>query len=51
MLLCWVWPQHANDDVVQEASDESLAPRSPVRTLGRGGRAKVRLATDSAGLV
>jgi hypothetical protein len=29
MLLCWVWPQHADDDVVREASDKGLASRSP----------------------
>jgi hypothetical protein len=28
-LLRWVRPQHADDDLVREASDESLAPRSP----------------------
>jgi hypothetical protein len=28
-LLCWVWPLHAEGDVVLEASDERLASRSP----------------------
>jgi hypothetical protein len=28
-LLHWVRPQHANDDLIREASDESLASRSP----------------------
>jgi hypothetical protein len=50
-LLCWVWPQQANDGLTREASDESLASRSPIRILGQGGRAKVRPATDSAGSV
>jgi hypothetical protein len=27
--LRWVWPQHADDDVVREASDKGLASRSP----------------------
>jgi hypothetical protein len=51
MLLRWVWPQHVDDDVARQASDECLARRSPVRTLGRGGRPKVRPATDSIGPV
>jgi hypothetical protein len=34
MLLRWVWPQHADDDVVREASDESLASRSPREDIG-----------------
>jgi hypothetical protein len=34
MLLCWVWPQHADDDVVREASDEGLRPRSPREDIG-----------------
>jgi hypothetical protein len=34
MLLCWVWPQHADDDVVRETSDESLASRSPREDIG-----------------
>jgi hypothetical protein len=46
-LLRWVWPQHAEDDVVREAS----RPAAPVRTLGRGRRVKVRPATGSTGLV
>jgi hypothetical protein len=29
MLLHWVGPQHAGDGLVREASDESLASRSP----------------------
>jgi hypothetical protein len=29
MLLRWVLPQHADNDVVREASDEGLASRSP----------------------
>jgi hypothetical protein len=34
MLLRWVWPQHADDDVVREASDESLASRSRREDIG-----------------
>jgi hypothetical protein len=45
--MCWVWLQHADDEVVREASNEVLAPAALVRTLGRGGRAKVRPATGS----
>jgi hypothetical protein len=30
----WVWPQHADDDVVLEASDEGLASRSPREDIG-----------------
>jgi hypothetical protein len=33
-LMCWVWPQHANNGLVQEASDESLASRSPRQDIG-----------------
>jgi hypothetical protein len=33
-LLCWVWPQHADDDVVREASDESLVSGSPREDIG-----------------
>jgi hypothetical protein len=33
-LLRWVWPQHADDDVVREASDENLASRSPREDIG-----------------
>jgi hypothetical protein len=33
-LLCWVSPQHADDDVVREASDEGLAPCSPREDIG-----------------
>jgi hypothetical protein len=33
-LLHWVWPQHADGDVVQEALDESLASRSPREDIG-----------------
>jgi hypothetical protein len=34
MLLHWVWPQHADDDVVREASYEGLASRSPREDIG-----------------
>jgi hypothetical protein len=34
MLPRWVWPQHADDDVVREASDESLVSRSPREDIG-----------------
>jgi hypothetical protein len=34
MLLRWVWPQHADDDLVPKASDESLASRSPRWDIG-----------------
>jgi hypothetical protein len=33
-LLCWVWPQHADDGLVREASDESLASRSHCEDIG-----------------
>jgi hypothetical protein len=33
-LLHWVWPQHADDDVTREASDESLTHRSPCEDIG-----------------
>jgi hypothetical protein len=33
-LLRWVWPQHAEDDIVREASDESLASRNPYEDIG-----------------
>jgi hypothetical protein len=33
-LLCRVWPQHADDDVVREASNEGLARRSPRKDIG-----------------
>jgi hypothetical protein len=33
-LLCWVCPQHADDDVVREASDEGLASRSSHEDTG-----------------
>jgi hypothetical protein len=33
-LLCRVWPQHADDDVVREASDEGLASRCPHENIG-----------------
>jgi hypothetical protein len=49
MLLCRVRPQHADDDVVREAPDESLASHEPHKDVGRGGRATVRAVTDSAG--
>jgi hypothetical protein len=29
MFLCWVRPQHADDDLVREASDESLLSHNP----------------------
>jgi hypothetical protein len=29
MLLCWVWPQHADDRLVREASDEIFTSRIP----------------------
>jgi hypothetical protein len=34
MLLHWVWPQHADDRLVREASDESLVSRSPRQDVG-----------------
>jgi hypothetical protein len=41
LILRWVWPQHADDDVVREASDEDLVSPGPredigVRRLGEG---------------
>jgi hypothetical protein len=33
-LMCPVWPQHADVDVVREASDEGLASRSPREDIG-----------------
>jgi hypothetical protein len=51
MLLRWVWPQHADDDVALEPRAKASRPAVHVRTLGRGDRAKVRPATGSTGLV
>jgi hypothetical protein len=34
MFLCWVWPQHADDDVARVALDEGLARRSPRGDIG-----------------
>jgi hypothetical protein len=34
MLLCWVWPQHVDVVVIREASNESLASRSPREDIG-----------------
>jgi hypothetical protein len=34
MLLCWVWPQHADDDVARGASDECLTCCSPREDIG-----------------
>jgi hypothetical protein len=50
-LFRWVWPQHADDGLAREASDESLASRSPRQGIGTRRRAKVCPATDSAGPV
>jgi hypothetical protein len=33
-LLHWVRPQHADDDLVREASDKSLASRCPRQDIG-----------------
>jgi hypothetical protein len=33
-LLRWVWPQHADDDVVREASDEGLVSRGTREDIG-----------------
>jgi hypothetical protein len=33
-LLRWIGPQHADDDVIREASDENLACRSPREDIG-----------------
>jgi hypothetical protein len=33
-LLCWVWPQHADDRLVREASDESFTFRNPCQDIG-----------------
>jgi hypothetical protein len=46
MLLHWVWPQHADDGLVREASDESLASCSPRQDIGTRRRVKVRPVTD-----
>jgi hypothetical protein len=42
--LRWVWPQHADDDVVRDASDERLASRSPREDIGDW-----RLGEDASG--
>jgi hypothetical protein len=34
MLLRWVWPQHVDDDIVREASNESLVSCSPREDIG-----------------
>jgi hypothetical protein len=34
MLLCRVWPQHADDDVARVASDEGLARHGPREDIG-----------------
>jgi hypothetical protein len=34
MLLRWVWPQHADDGLIREASDESLTSRGPHQDIG-----------------
>jgi hypothetical protein len=34
LLLRWVWPQHADDRLVHEASDESFTPRSSRQDVG-----------------
>jgi hypothetical protein len=51
MLLRWVWPQHADDGLVREASDESLSDESlascsPRQDIGTRRRVKVRPVTD-----
>jgi hypothetical protein len=51
MLLRWVRPQHADDDVIQEAPNEGLASRSPREDIGASDRVKVRPATGSTGPV
>jgi hypothetical protein len=33
-LLRWVWPQHADDRLVREASDESFTSGSPCQDVG-----------------
>jgi hypothetical protein len=33
-LLFWVWPQHADDGVAREASDEALVRQSPREDIG-----------------
>jgi hypothetical protein len=35
-LLCWVWPQHCNDHLVREASNERHTSRSPRQDIGTG---------------
>jgi hypothetical protein len=34
MLLRWIWPQHADDRLAREASDESLASHNPCQDVG-----------------
>jgi hypothetical protein len=50
-LLCWAWPNMPMMVSSEKPWMKASRPAAPVRTLGRGGRAKVRLATDSAGPV
>jgi hypothetical protein len=33
-LLCWVWPQHADDRLVREASNERRASHRPRQDIG-----------------
>jgi hypothetical protein len=35
-LMCWVWPQHGHDRLVQEASDERHAPCCPRQDVRAG---------------
>jgi hypothetical protein len=32
--MCLVWPQHDDDRLIREASDEGLASRSPCHDVG-----------------
>jgi hypothetical protein len=49
--MCWVCPQHADDRIVRETSDESLTSHSPRQDVGTRRKAKLHLATDSVGPV
>jgi hypothetical protein len=51
MLLCRVWPQHADNDVIRESSNEGLVCRSPREDIGVRRPAEGTAATGSTGPV
>jgi hypothetical protein len=50
-LLCWVWPNMLMMTSSEKPRTKASRVAAPVRTLGRGGRSKVRPATYSTGPV